>query len=115
MPRRANGVVEVDGMVRTLPVPVGVITSLVISNRDIRLPPAVVKQAVAKRHATSDGRYNPPMTDSRLWDRAAVVPIRPNGRLLPEVGALPEALPTVAELFDFMRDAELRFETLRLR
>lgn len=29
--------------------------------------------------------------------------------------ALPAALPGVAELFDFMRDAELRFATLRMR
>jgi hypothetical protein len=70
---------------------------------------------VVKRHGALSGRYNPPMTDTRLWDRAAVVPIRPNGRRLPEVVALPEILPTVSELFDFMRDAELRFETLRLR
>jgi hypothetical protein len=55
------------------------------------------------------------MTETRLWNRAAVAPIRPNGRRLPEVAALPESLPSVAELFDFMRDAELRFETLRLR
>jgi hypothetical protein len=55
------------------------------------------------------------MTETRLWDRAAVVPIRSTGRRLPEIVALPEPLPTVAELFDFMRDAEMRFETLRLR
>ena len=66
-------------------------------------------------HGTSGGRYNPPMTETRLWDRAAVVPTRANGRRLPEVVALPEILPTVAELFDFMRDAELRFATLRMR
>jgi hypothetical protein len=55
------------------------------------------------------------MTDTRLWDRAAVVPVRPDGRRLPQVASLPALLPTVAELFDFMRDAELRFETLRMR
>ena len=55
------------------------------------------------------------MTETRLWDRAAIVPVRSNGRRLPEIAALPENLPSVAELFDFMRDAELRFETLRLR
>jgi hypothetical protein len=38
-----------------------------------------------------------------------------DGRRLPDVVALPEALPTVADLFDFMRDAELRFATLRMR
>ncbi len=55
------------------------------------------------------------MTETRLWDRAAALPARANGRRLPQVGVLPGVLPTVAELFDFMRDAELRFETLRLR
>ena len=71
--------------------------------------------ADVKRHGASGGRYNPPMTETRLWDRAAIVPIRSSDRRLPEIAALPEALPTVAELFDFMRDAEMRFETLRLR
>jgi hypothetical protein len=55
------------------------------------------------------------MTETRLWDRAALVPTRRDGRRLPEVVALAKDLPTVTELFDFMRDAELRFETLRLR
>lgn len=55
------------------------------------------------------------MTDTRLWDRAAALPARPDGRRLPEIVALGAALPTVNELFDFMRDAELRFATLRLR
>jgi hypothetical protein len=51
---------------------------------------------------------------SRLWDRAALVPVDAVGRF-PEVVALPPTLPTVAELFSFMRDAELRFQTLRMR
>lgn len=55
------------------------------------------------------------MTETRLWDRAAALPARSDGRRLPEVVVLAAILPTVAELFDFMRDAELRFETLRLR
>ncbi|MFL5650689.1 MAG: hypothetical protein ACJ77V_04380 [Chloroflexota bacterium] len=55
------------------------------------------------------------MTDTRLWDRAAVVPAAVDGRRLPEVVALPDTLPTVAELFDFMRDAECRLATLRMR
>jgi hypothetical protein len=55
------------------------------------------------------------MTETRLWDRAAALPARPDGRRLPEIVALGAALPTVSELFDFMRDAELRFATLRLR
>ena len=66
-------------------------------------------------HGAQGGRYNPPMTETRLWDRAAMVPVRTNGRRLPEIAALPADLPSVVELFDFMRDAELRFETLRLR
>jgi hypothetical protein len=55
------------------------------------------------------------MSETRLWDRAAATPARMDGRRLPEVAALGAALPTVADLFDFMRDAELRFATLRLR
>jgi hypothetical protein len=51
---------------------------------------------------------------TRLWDRAALVPAGPDRRL-PAVVALPADLPSVAELFEFMRDAELRFETLRMR
>ncbi len=55
------------------------------------------------------------MTSTRLWDRAAALPALPDGRRLPAVVALPGGLPSVAELFDFMRDAELRFATLRMR
>jgi hypothetical protein len=51
---------------------------------------------------------------TRLWDRAALVPADAAGRY-PEVVALPTTLPGVAELFTFMRDAELRFSTLRMR
>jgi len=51
---------------------------------------------------------------TRLWDRAALVPIDSAGRF-PEIVALPPSMPTVAELFTFMRDAELRFQTLRMR
>jgi hypothetical protein len=54
------------------------------------------------------------MTDTRLWDRAAVG-IASDGRRLPSTAALPAGLPSVADLFDFMRDAELRFATLRMR
>lgn len=65
-----------------------------------------------------------PMT-TRLWDRAGARSIAPSLRLLaagtalalpePEIAALPaDRPPTVPELFDFMRDAELRFRTLRL-
>ncbi len=55
------------------------------------------------------------MTETRLWDRAAALPVRSDGLRLPEVATLGAGPPTVAELFDFMRDAELRFATLRLR
>jgi outer membrane lipoprotein-sorting protein len=56
------------------------------------------------------------MTSSRLWDRAADLPLLAGRRPRPEVVALPAAgLPSVAELFTFMRDAELRFENLRMR
>ena len=54
------------------------------------------------------------MTDTRLWDRAALT-VQTGERRLPSVAALPSALPAVGELFDFMRDAELRFGTLRAR
>ena len=54
------------------------------------------------------------MTATRLWDRAAAARAV-DGRRLPAVAALPAALPTSHELFDFMRDAELRFATLRMR
>jgi len=55
------------------------------------------------------------MTETRPWDRAAAVPALRDGRRLPEVPALADDRPTVAVLFDFMRDAELRFATLRMR
>jgi outer membrane lipoprotein-sorting protein len=55
------------------------------------------------------------MTSTHSWDRAALVPAAVDGRRLPAVVALPAGLPSVAELFDFMRDAEMRFATLRMR
>jgi hypothetical protein len=51
---------------------------------------------------------------TRLWDRAAALPAR-SGERRPQVVALPPGLPDVAELFTFMRDAELRFRTLKMR
>jgi outer membrane lipoprotein-sorting protein len=48
------------------------------------------------------------------WTRAALVPVR-RGERRPEMMALPVGLPSVNELFTFMRDAERRFETLKLR
>lgn len=56
------------------------------------------------------------MTSTRIWDRAAAVPARAGERRRPELVALPaDGLPSLPALFTFMRDAELRFETLRLR
>jgi outer membrane lipoprotein-sorting protein len=56
------------------------------------------------------------MTSTRLWDRAADLPMPVDRRPRPELVTLPgDDLPTVAELFTFMRDAELRFDTLRMR
>lgn len=55
------------------------------------------------------------MTSTRLWDRAAALPVQVNGRRVPEIAALASGLPGVADLFDFMRDAETRFATLRMR
>jgi outer membrane lipoprotein-sorting protein len=55
---------------------------------------------------------------SRLWDRAAVVPFRGDDgepAREPEIVALAPGMPSVGELFTFMRDAELRFATLKLR
>ena len=55
------------------------------------------------------------MASTRPWDRAAAPPALVDGRRLPAVVALRAGLPSVGELFDFMRDAELRFATLRMR
>jgi outer membrane lipoprotein-sorting protein len=56
------------------------------------------------------------MTPSRLWDRAADLPRPVDRRARPELVALPaDDLPALEELFTFMRDAELRFDTLRMR
>ncbi|HYX11184.1 MAG TPA: hypothetical protein VE817_04340, partial [Candidatus Acidoferrum sp.] len=55
------------------------------------------------------------MDSTRAWDRAAILPVPANGRRAAEVAVLAPGLPDVAELFTFMRDAELRFQTLRLR
>jgi len=56
------------------------------------------------------------MTSTRPWDRAADLPMVVGRRPRPEIVALPATgLPSVAELFTFMRDAELRLATLRMR
>src|SRR5688500_6522748 len=54
------------------------------------------------------------MTDTRLWDRAALT-VQTGERRLPAVASLPATLPSPSALFDFMRDAELRFAPLRMR
>jgi outer membrane lipoprotein-sorting protein len=55
------------------------------------------------------------MSATRVWDRAGSLPVPVSGSLAPEVAALGGELPSVAELFTFMRDAERRFRTLRMR
>jgi len=52
---------------------------------------------------------------TRLWDRASRLPAPVDGRRRAEVAVLPAGLPDVDQLFTYMRDAELRFETLRIR
>jgi outer membrane lipoprotein-sorting protein len=55
------------------------------------------------------------MTDTRLWDRAALAIVPAETRRGVAVSSLGSGVPTVPELFEFMRDAELRFATLMLR
>lgn len=57
-----------------------------------------------------------PMTTTRRWTQAAAVPARTGDGRRIERAALPaDGLPSLADLFTFMRDAELRFQTLRMR
>jgi outer membrane lipoprotein-sorting protein len=51
---------------------------------------------------------------TRLWDRAALVPAS-DGERRPEVVSLDSEMPSLPELFTFMRDAELRWSTLRMK
>jgi hypothetical protein len=51
----------------------------------------------------------------RLWDGASRSPVARTGTRRPELVALPSELPSLAQLFTFARDAEQRFETLRLQ
>jgi outer membrane lipoprotein-sorting protein len=55
------------------------------------------------------------MTSTRSWDRAGALTVVSADRRRPEIVALPPRMPTLAELFTFMRDAELRFGTLLMR
>lgn len=52
---------------------------------------------------------------STAWDRASRMLVPLNGTRRPEIVVLDPGLPDVATLFGFMRDAELRFQTLRMR
>jgi hypothetical protein len=53
---------------------------------------------------------------TRIWDRAGSLPVPAGERPRPELVTLPvAALPSVEDLFTFMRDAERRFDTLRMR
>jgi hypothetical protein len=55
------------------------------------------------------------MTQSARWHRALVPSASADGERRPAIAALAAHLPTPWELFEFMRDAELRFATLRMR
>ena len=56
------------------------------------------------------------MTSEPFWNRAALAPARSATWPRAEIAALPaDRPPELGELFTFMRDAELRFSTLRLR
>jgi outer membrane lipoprotein-sorting protein len=55
------------------------------------------------------------MTSTRLWDRAGALTVASGDRRRPEIVALPPQIPSLDELFTFMRDAELRFDTLLMR
>jgi hypothetical protein len=55
------------------------------------------------------------MTETAHWHRALVPSASADGRRSPGIPTLPANLPSVWELFEFMRDAELRFATLRMR
>jgi len=56
-----------------------------------------------------------PAMSASAWDRAAALPVPVGTSARPEVAALRDELPSVDALFTFMRDAELRFTTLRMR
>jgi outer membrane lipoprotein-sorting protein len=55
------------------------------------------------------------MSASTAWDRAAALPVPAGDRPRPEIAAIRDELPSPETLFTFMRDAELRFPTLRMR
>jgi outer membrane lipoprotein-sorting protein len=55
------------------------------------------------------------MTSLPRWDRAAAASVPALARRRPEIVALRAETPDIDELFTFMRDAELRFESLWMR
>jgi hypothetical protein len=55
------------------------------------------------------------MSATRAWDQAGSLPVPVDGHPRAEVAALRDDLPALNDLFTFMRDAELRFDTLRMR
>ncbi len=55
------------------------------------------------------------MSATGPWDRAAALPVSAGAVPRPEIAAMRDGLPSVEALFTFMRDAELRFTTLRMR
>ena len=55
------------------------------------------------------------MPATRAWDRAAALPVPADARPRAEIAALRDELPSIGDLFTFMRDAELRFATLHMR
>jgi outer membrane lipoprotein-sorting protein len=57
----------------------------------------------------------PRMSTPVRWSAAAGLTLAVDGERRPEIAQLGAGLPDVDTLFAFMRDAELRFETLRLR
>jgi len=57
----------------------------------------------------------PRMSTTARWSAAAALSLAADGGRRPEIAQLRAGLPDVETLFTFMRDAELRFETLRLR
>ena len=55
------------------------------------------------------------MSERHAWAGASDLVVASDGRRRPSIVALPSDQPSVADLFEFMRDAELRFDTLRMR
>jgi len=55
------------------------------------------------------------MSATRAWDRAGSLPVPASGQGTAELASLRDTLPALPDLFTFMRDAERRFGTLRMR